>query len=111
MVESTPKAGAMVPTEWIAKRDSLGGFHLRIAAFDAGWANAAAGQDINREKGWCAVRTLHNRSSPYNYRGIDAVQLQLEGRLVGLGELISDVGGDFGSGCLSSRRAAVHLSS
>ena len=36
--------------------DSLGGFHLRIAAFDAGCANAAAGQDglsiINKEKGW-----------------------------------------------------------
>ena len=45
--------------DWIGKRDSLGGFHLRIAAFDAGCANAAAGQDINREKGWCAVRTLH----------------------------------------------------
>ena len=25
--------------------DSLGAFHLRIAAFDAGCANAAAGQD------------------------------------------------------------------
>ena len=32
--------------------DSLGGFHLRIAAFDAGCANATAGQAINREKGW-----------------------------------------------------------
>ena len=25
--------------------DSLGAFHLRIAAFDSGWANAAAEQD------------------------------------------------------------------
>ena len=32
--------------------DSLGAFHLRIAAFDAGCANAAAGQAVNREKGW-----------------------------------------------------------
>ena len=32
--------------------DSLGAFHLRIAAFDAGCANATAGQAINREKGW-----------------------------------------------------------
>ena len=35
-----------------SERDSLCGFHLRIAAFDAGCANTAAGQDINREKGW-----------------------------------------------------------
>ena len=35
---------------WVINRvnnegDSLGGFHLRIAAFDAGCANAAAEQD------------------------------------------------------------------
>ena len=36
--------------------DSLGAFHLRIAAFDAGCANAAAGQAINREKGWVINR-------------------------------------------------------
>ena len=41
------------------ERDSLGGFRLRIAAFDAGCANAAAEQDINREKGWWAMPTLH----------------------------------------------------
>ena len=35
------------------ERDSLGGFRLRIAAFDAGWVNAAAEQVINKEKGWC----------------------------------------------------------
>ena len=32
-------------SEWIMKCDSLGGFHRRIAAFDAGCANATAGQD------------------------------------------------------------------
>ena len=48
------------------ERDSLCAFHLRIATFDSGWANAAAEQEapptkdggIN-PKGWCAVRTLH----------------------------------------------------
>ena len=48
------------------ERDSLGGFRLRIAAFDSGCANATAEQEalptmdggIN-PKGWCAVRTLH----------------------------------------------------
>ena len=39
--------------------DSLGGFHLRIAAFDAGCANAAAGQAINREKG-CVINRVNN---------------------------------------------------
>ena len=33
--------------------DSLGGVHRRIAAFDAGCENAAAGQAVNKEKGWC----------------------------------------------------------
>ena len=42
--------------------DSLGGFHLRIAAFDAGCANAAAGQAINREKGWCEPSEQRSQS-------------------------------------------------
>ena len=58
MVESTPKAGAIKRMD--NERDSLGGFHLRIAAFDAGCANATVEQDalptmdggIN-PKGWC----------------------------------------------------------
>ena len=42
---------------WVINRvnnegDSLGAFRLRIAAFDAGCANATAGQAVNREKGW-----------------------------------------------------------
>ena len=57
VVGSTPKAGAIKRMD--NERDSLGGFRLRNATFDAGCANAAAGQDINREKGWCALRTLH----------------------------------------------------
>ena len=56
--KSTPNAGAIKRMD--NERDSLGGFHMRIAAFDAGCANAAAGRAINREKGWCALRTLHN---------------------------------------------------
>ena len=51
------KAGAIKRMD--NERDSLGGFHLRIAAFDAGCANAAAEQAINREKGWWAMPTLH----------------------------------------------------
>ena len=43
--------------------DSLGGFHLRIAAFDAGCANATAGQDINREKGWVINRVNNEGDS------------------------------------------------
>ena len=49
------------------ERDSLCAFHLRIATFDSGWANATAEQDaLHRKdgginpKGWCAVRTLHS---------------------------------------------------
>ena len=43
--------------------DSLGGFHLRIAAFDAGCANATAGQAINREKGWVINRVNNEGDS------------------------------------------------
>ena len=47
------------------ERDSLCAFHLRIATFDSGWANAAAEQEapptkdggIN-PKGWCAVHSI-----------------------------------------------------
>ena len=52
------KAGAIKRMD--NERDSLGGFHIRNATSDSGWVNAAAEQDINREKGWCALRTLHN---------------------------------------------------
>ena len=59
MVEqAAEKAGAIKRMD--NERDRLCGFHLRNATFDAGCANAAAGRAINREKGWCAVRTLHN---------------------------------------------------
>ena len=54
------------------ERDSLGGFHMRIAAFDAGWVNATAEQEAPPTKdggidpkGWCAVRTLHNAHPTY----------------------------------------------
>ena len=61
---SGEKAGAIKRMD--NERDSLCGFHMRIATFDAGWVNAAVGQDINREKGWCAVRTLHNDRTLHN---------------------------------------------
>ena len=48
------------------ERDSLCAFHLRIATFDSGCANATAEQEAPPTKdggidpkGWCAVRTLH----------------------------------------------------
>ena len=53
---------------WVINRvnnegDSLGAFHLRIAAFDAGCANAAAGQAVNREKGWVINRVNNEGDS------------------------------------------------
>ena len=63
-VDDYEKAGAIKRMD--NERDSLCAFHLRIATFDSGWANAAAEQDaLHRKegginpKGWCAVRTLH----------------------------------------------------
>ena len=58
------KAGAIKRMD--NERDSLGGFHMRIATFDSGWVNATAEQEAPPTKdggidpkGWCAVRTLH----------------------------------------------------
>ena len=57
-VDDYEKAGAIKRMD--NERDSLCAFHLRIATFDSGWANAAAQQEapptkdggIN-PKGWC----------------------------------------------------------
>ena len=60
------------------ERDSLGAFHMRIAAFDAGWVNATAEQEAPPTKdggidpkGWCAVRTLHNVHRTYSIQSVD----------------------------------------
>ena len=56
------------------ERDSLGAFHMRIAAFDAGWVNATAEQEAPPTKdggidpkGWCAngAQSLHNAHPTY----------------------------------------------
>ena len=59
-VDDYEKAGAIKRMD--NERDSLCAFHLRIATFDSGWANAAAEQDaLHRKEG--------ERCPPYkNYR-------------------------------------------